>query len=170
MRTFACLAVAAALSGAPAIVQGQAQTPPVAATDLVRVFLDCNAHGCDDDFFRTEITWVNFVRDRTVAQVHVLVTSESTGSGGARFTVTFDGLADMAGTRDSLTGITQQGDTQDAVRREVMRVLTLGLARYARTTSAASKPVSAGARSASGSTRRSISTISRAAALRSAAA
>ena len=109
--------------------------PRAAAADLARVFVDCNTFGCDDDFFRTEITWVNFVRDRTDAHVHVLVTSEGTGSGGRQFTLTFDGVGALAGVRDSLTTLTRQGDTDDEVRRELTRVLSVGLVRYARNTS-----------------------------------
>ena len=54
----------------PTAVPGEAQEPPIsdAAPELgraVRLFLDCKAFGCfDDDFFRTEIQFVNWVRDR----------------------------------------------------------------------------------------------------------
>ena len=128
--------LAAALFCVPSISRAQAAAKPAdtTSTDLVRVFLDCNTSGCDDEFFRTEITWVNFVRDRTVSQVHVLVTSEQTGSGGRKFTITFDGSAPYAGVHDSLTLVSRQGDTDDEIRRAVSRVLTIGLLRYARTT------------------------------------
>lgn len=135
MRTALCFALAAAMitssAGAQEVVMAPVQTPP---TDLARVFMDCNTFGCDDDFFRTEITWVNFVRDRTDAHVHVLVTAEGTGSGGRHFTITFDGLGPHSGVRDSLTAVTQQGATDDEVRRELVRVLSVGLVRYARAT------------------------------------
>ena len=49
-----------------------------------RVFIDCIS--CDMDYFRTEITFVNYVRDRKDAQVHVLITTQSTGSGGTEYT------------------------------------------------------------------------------------
>ncbi|HKS06601.1 MAG TPA: hypothetical protein VJR92_09845 [Gemmatimonadaceae bacterium] len=136
MRRAMLLAFSLVLAATPLRAQEVVQqTPPQQAADLTRVFLDCNTFGCDDDFFRTEITWVNFVRDRADAHVHVLVTAEGTGSGGRQFTITFDGIGSLAGVRDSLTTVTRQGDTDDEVRRELMRVLSVGLVRYARATS-----------------------------------
>jgi len=43
-----------------------------------KVFLDCR--GCDRDYFREEITYINYVRDRKDADIHVLVKDQSTGS------------------------------------------------------------------------------------------
>ena len=40
--------------------------------DAPRVFIDCR--GCDRDYFREEITYVNYVRDRKDADIHVLDT------------------------------------------------------------------------------------------------
>ena len=48
--------------------------------DALRVFLDCAS--CDENYIRTEITFVNYVRDRTLADVHVLITTQATGGGG----------------------------------------------------------------------------------------
>ena len=139
-----------------------AQAPPAADTtnaELVRVFVDCQSNGCDDDFFRTEITWVNFVRDRTAANVFVLVTSQRTGSGGSQYRVNLDGQGAFAGLRDSLEYSTRQGNTDDEDRRALTRVMSFGLLRYARTTpigdrlklsltESATKEPSAGARGA----------------------
>ena len=46
---------------------------------ILLVFMDCQAPRCDFDHFRREIEWVNWVRDRQDAEVHVLVTSQRTG-------------------------------------------------------------------------------------------
>ncbi|MEP6508918.1 MAG: hypothetical protein ABJC63_11885, partial [Gemmatimonadales bacterium] len=46
----------------------------------LRVFLDCHTSGCDFDYLRTEIPYVDYVRDRSDASLHVLVTTQSTGS------------------------------------------------------------------------------------------
>ena len=42
----------------------------------LRVFLDCG-RDCDRDYLRREITFIDYVRDRRDAQVHVLVTSQA---------------------------------------------------------------------------------------------
>src|SRR5258705_6267984 len=53
----------------------------------LRVFLDCNF--CDFDFMRTEISFVDYVRDRQDAQIHILVTDQATGGGGVLVTAHF---------------------------------------------------------------------------------
>ena len=114
-----------------------AQAPPAADStnaELVRVFVDCQSSGCDDDFFRTEIAWVNFVRDRTAASVFVLVTSQRTGSGGAQYRINLDGQGTFAGLRDSLEYSTRQGNTDDEDRRALTRAMSFGLLRYVRAT------------------------------------
>ena len=109
-----------------------AQTPASTQTtdDLPRVFLDCQANGCDDDFLRTELTWLNFVRDRTLAIVHILATSQSTGSGGTELTVAFIGLGAMSAKVDTIVAISPQSDTFDERRQLVRRVVSQGMLRF----------------------------------------
>ena len=57
---------------------------PAADAARPRVFVDCRS--CSDEFLRTEITFVSHVRDRHDADVHVLVTTQATGSGGTEHT------------------------------------------------------------------------------------
>ena len=70
------------------------QTP--AQDSALRVFLDCPNTYCDFDYYRTEITFVNWVRDRQFADLHLLITSQGTG-GGAEHTLAFIGLRRFAG-------------------------------------------------------------------------
>ena len=63
----------------PALVTAQ-DAQAVDRTGALRVFLDCNS--CDENYLRTEITFINYVRDRADADVHVLVTTQGTGGGG----------------------------------------------------------------------------------------
>jgi len=49
--------------------------------ERVRVFLDCQTHGCPGQEFRTEIEFVDWVRDRTAADLHVILTSQGTSAG-----------------------------------------------------------------------------------------
>src|SRR3989442_14315399 len=96
----------------------------------VRVFLDCPDIFCDFDYYRTEITFVNWVRDRTFAQVHILVTTQRTG-GGEEYTLTFIGLERFAGGTDSLRWTSHAADTRDDIRRGLARTMRLGLVRFA---------------------------------------
>ncbi len=118
-----------------------AQVPEAAAgadlqDRLVRVFLDCQTRGCDFDFFRTEIDFVSWVRDRNAADVHVLVTGQQTGGGGERFELAFLGLGAFSGISDTLNISTRQTDTDDEERRSLARVLKLGLLPYVRESAA----------------------------------
>ena len=101
---------------------GRSQTGPL------RIFLDCDF--CDFDYVRTEIPWVEYVRDRTVAEVHVLITQIGTGSGGSQYTVDFVGVGPFAGRSDTLQFVSQPTDVVDDVRRGLIRTIQLGLARY----------------------------------------
>ena len=59
-----CLAVVAFLAAAAEPVQAQAT-----GSEALRVFLECGGGpGCDTREFRTELDWVNWVRQRQDAQ------------------------------------------------------------------------------------------------------
>ena len=57
-----------------AAVPARAQTAP---PPPLRVFLDCGP--CDEEFLRQTIVFIDYVRDRTDADLHVLVTTQGTG-------------------------------------------------------------------------------------------
>ena len=123
---FAALFIAAGSAAA----QAATVQPQTAGEGLPRVFLDCQANGCDDDFLRTELTWLNFVRDRTLALVHILVTSQQTASGGTELTATFIGLDTLSGKADTIVQFSPQGDTFDERRQVLKRVIGQGMVRY----------------------------------------
>lgn len=102
-----------------------------------RVFIDCVE--CDMDFIRTEITFANYVRDPKEAQVYVLVTSEETSGGGTEYAVAFIGQQDYSGMDDTLKFISKQSDSEDDIRRGIVRVLKMGLVRYVAKTPLADK-------------------------------
>ena len=101
------------------------------------VFIDCGS--CDMDYFRTEITFVNHVRDRKDAQVHVLITTQSTGSGGTEYTLTFSGQDQFAGDDLVLKHVSGKTDTADEIRGGLAKMLKIGLVRYAAKTPIASR-------------------------------
>jgi hypothetical protein len=94
------------------------------------LFLDCRDLNCDSDFYRQEIAFVDHVRDRTAADVHVLVTQQQTGGGGSAFTLAFYGQLRFDGVSDTLTLVLPQGSTEDEQRRALVSRIRLGLARY----------------------------------------
>ena len=105
---------------------GQAASAPGGAR--LRVFLDCGEFDtdCYADYLREEVEIVDYVRDRTDADVHVLVTRASTGARGTEFTLSFIGQGVRAGETRTLTVTTEASDSEDAVRRRLASALTLG--------------------------------------------
>lgn len=123
---------------------GEAAVPPEAGAQLtsdalrngappgrVRVFFDCQTRDCDADHFRTEISWVSWVRDRTDADIHVIFTSTSVGGGGNRYTFDFLGLQGMEGRDDQLTYTSAGSDVRAEVLDGLTQTFSLGLVRYA---------------------------------------
>jgi hypothetical protein len=106
-----------------------AQRPSATADARLPVYLDCRAT-CDFDFLRQEIAYVDWVRDRAVADVHLLVTSQSTGAGGAEYTIAFLGQRAMLGRGDTLTLATNPTTTADEQRRLLAQTMAAGLAPF----------------------------------------
>ena len=119
MSLLRCLA-ALSLIAAP-ILQAQNRT----SSEPVAVYLDCGF--CDTDFIRTEIAYVSWVRDRAVADVHVLMTTQSMGGGGTEYTLAFLGRGRFAGIGDTLRFLGGQSATPDDTRKGITRTIKLGL-------------------------------------------
>lgn len=93
------------------------------------VYVDCS--DCDDDYLRAEIAFVNFVRDRKQADIHILVSDQRTGGGGREYTIEFIGQGKFAEMADTLTHVSYESDTDDMIRAGLTSVFKIGLARYA---------------------------------------
>ncbi|MCX7973866.1 MAG: hypothetical protein N3B16_05130 [Candidatus Aminicenantes bacterium] len=90
-----------------------------------KVYLDCSY--CDLDYIRTEITFVNYVRDRKEAQIYILVTTQRTGGGGREYTLTFMGEKEFANINHIQKYFSSQTDTQDEIRQGLVQALKVGL-------------------------------------------
>ena len=119
--------VVAALLALPRPVVAQASATAQQEARL-RLYLECGP--CERDYVRQEVPWVDHVLDRQSSDVHVLVTSRTTGTGGAEFTMYFEGLGERAGRADTLRYVSSP-DATPVVRREgLVRRLKVGLMRY----------------------------------------
>ena len=94
----------------------------------LKAYIDCEE--CDMDFIKQEITFVNYVRFKDVADVYILITTQTTGSGGTEYTLTYIGQHNYAGMADTLKYISGKLDTYDTIRKGLVKVLQLGLIRY----------------------------------------
>jgi hypothetical protein len=115
----------------PPLQAQQPMTPPPPPADRpLRVFIDCTNAYCDTDYFRTEMAFVDHMRDRRDADVHVLVTSDTTGGGGSEYTFAFIGLGRFDKVNHTLRCVVKATDTDDERRREMLTTIKLGLVRY----------------------------------------
>ena len=100
----------------------------------LRVFLDCRIGGCDQEYFRTTLGWIDHVRDQKDADVHVLVTGQGTGGGGTAYTIRFIGHGQWEGQEDTVQRNLDAAETDDGRRRALAQAFALGLARFAAAT------------------------------------
>ena len=128
---FVLIAVSLVFAGFPVAVAAAQNTPPAPSTTPVRLLIECQNASCDQEFFRTEITWVDHVRQRQDADVHLLVTGESTAQGGRAVTLSFFGQGRFKGRDHVLRDSFLVADSADTIRREMVRVISLGLVPYA---------------------------------------
>jgi hypothetical protein len=114
---------------------GAAQEPAAdTAQQALFVFLDCNGPNCDFDHFRREIAWVNWVRDRQDADLHLLITVQGTGGGGLSYTLDYLGRRDLEGVDKSLSYVSDPDDTDAEVREALTQTMALGLVQFVETT------------------------------------
>ena len=127
MRVGAALLILAAVGWA-AVPPSAAGQDAGAVAGRLAIFLDCGP--CDETFIRQEMTYVDYVRDREAAHVHVLVTTEDTGSGGEVFTMDLIGQGPFEGIDFEAEYTADASETEDEERRGFLQRLQVALAPY----------------------------------------
>ncbi|MBC8047254.1 MAG: hypothetical protein H7Y00_10690 [Fimbriimonadaceae bacterium] len=96
--------------------------------DYLKVYLD----GVDfyQDYIKQNITFINYVRDRYDAQVHLLITQQQTGSGGTEFTLFYLGQLEFAGKNDTIKYVANSINTEDEIRTGLIQSMQMGLLSY----------------------------------------
>ncbi len=112
-------------------------TKQTSIAGALKIYLDCLY--CDEDFMRTEINCVNFVRDSKEADVHILITMQNTGSGGTSYTIYYLGQQIFLNENDTLFFTANSNNTSDETRKGLTQILSVGLMRYVAHTSMVSK-------------------------------
>ena len=139
MLAAALLALGYGVVTAPNVAAQEENSPEEApsreSADALRVFFDCQGGRnrgsvCDYDFYRREISYVNYTRDREDAQLHILLTVANTGSGGQRVIIDFIGRGEFADIDDRLEAVTRANLADEQRLSHVAQILELGLARY----------------------------------------
>jgi hypothetical protein len=102
--------------------------PATGLPATINVYLDC--YFCDFDYIRTEIPYVNWVRDPGPADVHLLATSQAMGGSGTEYVFNFIGLRGFAQHVDTLKYQASVNATSDDRRKGYTRTIKTGLVPY----------------------------------------
>tara|TARA_B100000959_G_scaffold252157_1_gene282060 strand:- start:826 stop:2124 length:1299 start_codon:yes stop_codon:yes gene_type:complete len=98
------------------------------------VFLDCERRTCDQNYLRREITFINYVRDRQDAQIHILVTNQAAGS-GQEYRFNFIGLREFEGDDTQQVWVSSNTNTDDEKRAGIAQRIRVGILHYLAKTS-----------------------------------
>ncbi|MEM6764967.1 MAG: hypothetical protein AAF655_08580 [Bacteroidota bacterium] len=82
------------------------------------------------NYLRNELAYIDYVRDPQLADVHLLVTRQTTGAGAARVQLDFIGKEDFEGMNQSLIYQAEPAESRDNFRRGYTRMVELGLVGY----------------------------------------
>lgn len=94
----------------------------------INVFLDCR--WCDQTYIKKIIPYVNYVRNKDEADVHIFVRREINGGGGGDYTIDFIGHGEFEGIDESLKFISPVDETADETRRARSGIIAMGLMQY----------------------------------------
>lgn len=92
---------------------------------LLRVYLDCGR--CDESRIRTEITFVDYVRDPQLADVHVFVTTNFTVLSGRELELSFIGLNEHRQSNITLKRTVPQNAAGEEAREILHDAIRVGL-------------------------------------------
>lgn len=95
---------------------------------IPNVYLDCS--GCDVNYIRTNITFVNYVRDQDDASIYLLINRQRTGGGGQEYTLTFSELGIEDPRIKTLRYSSSSTDSDDERRIGLNRYIKIGLIPY----------------------------------------
>ena len=88
-------------------------------SDLIDIFLDCQWR-CDQEYFRQEMGFVNFMQNRQEAEVFMQLLAQRTGTRGIEFQLFVKGQEQYEGTIDTLVFYTEPDDTENQIRDAIL--------------------------------------------------
>ncbi len=92
--------------------------------DAINVYMDASS------YMKQEVTFINYVRDIQDADLVVLGTFQTTGSGGGEFTFFVNGRNSFASVKDTLKFNTYADETDEQIRQKGVRMLKMGMMQY----------------------------------------
>ena len=95
----------------------------------IKLFLDCQ-WGCDFDYFRQELKYVDIMRDRQEAEVFMQLIRQRSGNGGTKFSLQITGQELYTGMLDTLTFFINPEDGESKQRKAILSHVQKGLLPY----------------------------------------
>jgi len=107
-----------------------AQDSAAVEPQTINIFLDCRTRSCNESYIREQIPFVNYVRNKDDADLHLLITTQRTGSGGQEFTLEYIGNNEFADLDRTLMFFSAESDTDDETRNSLNDQIKKGLFFY----------------------------------------
>lgn len=105
-----------------------AQDSTLVRKDLPNLFMACDF--CASQFFKQEITYVNFVRDRRLADIYMLGTVNFNAGGAVQMTLYFVGENKFKGQNDTLVYKAPPNISDGDAREGLLNTVKQGLLKY----------------------------------------
>jgi len=99
------------------------------SSNSLSVYLDLERR-IDEDFIREEIPVVDYVRDKELADVHIIMTRHRAGSTGTNYFISFIGAGDFEGMDNELNFWASASMTSHEIREGYTNMIKFGLAPY----------------------------------------
>ena len=96
--------------------------------DAPNLFFDCDF--CSVDFYRQNMPFINFVRDRRMADIYLMVTINATGSKGSLYKLFLTGEKKFSGQQDTLQFEAPANMPSADIRDGILGVLKNGLLKF----------------------------------------
>jgi hypothetical protein len=96
--------------------------------EALDIYISCDY--CDQDYFKENFTIINYVRDRKVADVQIIISEMETGSGGTEYMLQFIGLKQFQSLTDTVLFNLPADYTEEEERVAQLKHIQLGLVPY----------------------------------------
>ena len=103
--------------------------------NYLRVYLNSTSDNSNfinnnENYIKVKLWYIDYVRDPKEAQVHIIINSQPTASGGSQYSIRFLGKEKFENKNDTLTYIAKYENSNRETRDELTNVITMGLMPY----------------------------------------
>lgn len=104
------------------------QNDTIQKNNYLRVFLDGASES--ENYIKVKLWYIDYVRDQKQSQVHIIINSQPTASGGLQYSIRFLGHEKFENKNDTLHYIAKVENSNRENRDELTNVITMGLMPY----------------------------------------